>query len=615
MNKFTREQLKFCGISPSVLRKDYTVEEMRAADYKAAIMKTNGFTAQELRRGGYSAGDLRTGKYPLREVKGAGYSLSELKEAGFSLYDLNHAGYGIEDLRSAGFQDHQLSALPSYKSERQKELDAIAEKKRLADLAEKKRLFEEAEKRRLAAEAEALRLKLEQEAAAKRAADMAELQRLEAELAESLEKMNKVENIRKAQIEAQNAEKKRLEEEEKERQRQAIEYEESLKRAALIDPRVDKIEKAIAHALVFGDSSFVKPLKELSLQDVLKLLDNISMSEFKPLFQESCITGRVLIEIEAEIDLEECGVPLPEEVGKVFTRELISFQQHGVSSCFLSDLPDDVASNAEESVERISIARNSIVLHSAAQSTAASEAAARYSVSRQSSSKPRMSVSAQLNAESGRNLTATTSIRGAIAPVKPVPSGVKQLKDLTLDDVLQLLDCFDVVGMSEFKNQFENCCITGRVLIEIDSVEDLEECGLTLPHSVASYFMKEVTQYKTQGVNFASLMAAKQPAVAVSPKKPNAFISGTKRTKNSTAPRQLKELTIEDVTLILDTLNLSEYKEEFVSNNITGRVLCEIENGLELNECGLSLLPSAAEDLFSSVQFYKANGVPASIFL
>ena len=74
---------------------------------------------------------------------------------------------------------------------------------------------------------------------------------------------------------------------------------------------------------------------------------------------------------------------------------------------------------------------------------------------------------------------------------------VSQLADLSVDEVGSLILSLQ---MSDYKNQFTSLGITGRVLAEIETVEDLMACDVQMPKPVARAFIKAVGEYRLKGV-------------------------------------------------------------------------------------------------------------------
>jgi len=80
--------------------------------------------------------------------------------------------------------------------------------------------------------------------------------------------------------------------------------------------------------------------------------------------------------------------------------------------------------------------------------------------------------------------------------------------------------------------------------------------------------------------------------------------------KNSLeACKPLTELTIEEVSLLLESCNLSKYVKEMKQNEVDGETLSAVENDEELKELGITLAPKARV-FFRKVEEYKVSGVP-----
>ena len=191
----------------------------------------------------------------------------------------------------------------------------------------------------------------------------------------------------------------------------------------------------------------------------------------------------------------------------------------------------------------------------------------------------------------------------------------------------------------------------GKVLIEIFSVNDLTDCGVVINEEDGKLFIEALLEFQTKGVPMSliggrpgsigshhhvrtsTVLAQRNSHHAAPIPQGGVFGALTESTggvRNTLQKQQqrkapshraaadelykpLKDCTSADVGKILDSLNLGEYKEAFQAGGITGRVLCQLETAAELEECGVTLGTSAAEDLFSSLQFYKSNGVSRAL--
>lgn len=82
-----------------------------------------------------------------------------------------------------------------------------------------------------------------------------------------------------------------------------------------------------------------------------------------------------------------------------------------------------------------------------------------------------------------------------------------------------------------------------------------------------------------------------------------------KKPKNT---KPLKELSVDDVSLLLENSKLSKYVQEMKSNDVDGETLFEVQNDEEMKELGISL-SAKARLFFRKVEEYKFGGVPFSL--
>ena len=135
------EMLRAKGASATTLKTvGYTASELLKGGYEIDELKEAGFTAKELREGGvddidklinaqYGAADLKDAGFNASDLKGADFtakdlkdifSLDELIEAAFDTKALKEAGFGAGDLKAKGFDILQLKdagySLPELKN-------------------------------------------------------------------------------------------------------------------------------------------------------------------------------------------------------------------------------------------------------------------------------------------------------------------------------------------------------------------------------------------------------------------------------------------------------------------------------------------------------------------
>jgi hypothetical protein len=72
-----------------------------------------------------------------------------------------------------------------------------------------------------------------------------------------------------------------------------------------------------------------------------------------------------------------------------------------------------------------------------------------------------------------------------------------QLADLSVADVSKVLSSLQ---MSDYSNDFLSLGINGRILVEIETIDDLTACGLKIPKPVARAFVKAMDEYRVKGV-------------------------------------------------------------------------------------------------------------------
>ena len=87
--------------------------------------------------------------------------------------------------------------------------------------------------------------------------------------------------------------------------------------------------------------------------------------------------------------------------------------------------------------------------------------------------------------------------RATMTTEKAENSDFRPLGSLSNEEVMKLLQS---MNLNKHITQFQTNDITGRILEEINTVEDLKECEIKLPGPVAKSFIKDMTAFKTTGV-------------------------------------------------------------------------------------------------------------------
>ena len=77
--------------------------------------------------------------------------------------------------------------------------------------------------------------------------------------------------------------------------------------------------------------------------------------------------------------------------------------------------------------------------------------------------------------------------------------------------------------------------------------------------------------------------------------------------------KPLAEVTVDEVSQLLDALNFSTFKTKFVQNEIDGSTLAACETWEDVVSIGVQVTPKA-KALFKFIEQYKISGVPRSIF-
>jgi hypothetical protein len=82
---------------------------------------------------------------------------------------------------------------------------------------------------------------------------------------------------------------------------------------------------------------------------------------------------------------------------------------------------------------------------------------------------------------------------------------------------------------------------------------------------------------------------------------------------NGKLVKPLSELSVHEVGIVLEAMELGNYKEALVNNKIDGKCLMECYTVEDVKEMGISLVVKARVFL-NEVMIWKANGVPMEYF-
>jgi len=78
----------------------------------------------------------------------------------------------------------------------------------------------------------------------------------------------------------------------------------------------------------------------------------------------------------------------------------------------------------------------------------------------------------------------------------------------------------------------------------------------------------------------------------------------------SLSPLSLKDLTVEDICLLLESLELVDYLSIFREKRIIGKKLSMVESIEDLKEMKIEMGKVDYRTLFETVENYKSNGIP-----
>jgi len=84
-----------------------------------------------------------------------------------------------------------------------------------------------------------------------------------------------------------------------------------------------------------------------------------------------------------------------------------------------------------------------------------------------------------------------------LSAVKNKSSKLPLLRDCSIEDVKAILNS---LGLSKYLPQFVENGINGSVLVEINSADDLKECGIAMPGPILRSFFNTIKEYKRNGV-------------------------------------------------------------------------------------------------------------------
>jgi len=164
----------------------------------------------------------------------------------------------------------------------------------------------------------------------------------------------------------------------------------------------------------------------------------------------------------------------------------------------------------------------------------------------------------------------------------------------------QVIVALDWAGSQHTKqDSLEGSCLFSN---EVDSI--VETAASSAPSSPRQRMMISSSSSSNQAVQGSPLspltMAPMTPLSVVGP--PLLF--------ERTSP--LAALTVDDVSCLLDSLNLTNYTESVRSNLIDGESLMECTSEDDVKELGVSLTVKARL-LLNKIQGYKTNGVPREL--
>ena len=81
-----------------------------------------------------------------------------------------------------------------------------------------------------------------------------------------------------------------------------------------------------------------KPLSELSVDDVIHLLESLNLSNFCYNFEDNRIDGPTLMYCKSEDDVKELGINIVAKA-RILYEEIVKFKSNGVPLTLLSKVP------------------------------------------------------------------------------------------------------------------------------------------------------------------------------------------------------------------------------------------------------------------------------------
>jgi hypothetical protein len=80
-----------------------------------------------------------------------------------------------------------------------------------------------------------------------------------------------------------------------------------------------------------------KPLSELSVDDVIHLLESLNLSNYCNNFKDNRIDGPTLMNCKSEDDVKELGIALTAKA-RILYEEIVQFKSNGVPLTLLSEV-------------------------------------------------------------------------------------------------------------------------------------------------------------------------------------------------------------------------------------------------------------------------------------
>jgi serine/threonine protein kinase/WD40 repeat protein len=111
---FTATQMKDAGCPVPLLTTDFTLEELKAANFDIPSLRSSGYSLSDMKGAGFLASSLVAVGCGAKELKDAGFSALELKNAGFDLPALDRAGYTVQELKDANFTAVDISQTATF---------------------------------------------------------------------------------------------------------------------------------------------------------------------------------------------------------------------------------------------------------------------------------------------------------------------------------------------------------------------------------------------------------------------------------------------------------------------------------------------------------------------